>query len=375
MVKSKVIGLIALLLILLSSLALAENDCLYYFYGEGCNDCALSNAKINELQTKYPDLNVKQFEVYFDRDNLATLNSYFEAYGIPESQRGVPVIFSANSYFVGEKPIRELLDTHTKENDNTICPTLTENKVLGVVGSTEPLTLYKSLTFLVIGKAAVSNYLSAGILTFLSVMLIIITVLTASGNSKRRVLLKSIFFILGGFLVYLLYLLGLFSWFAQESVSSLGLKIIAALATLCAILLLRRHLMGKGELFEHMPHAQKQSWKFRRDLLFNRIGVFLLGALTALFSLARTTKEFGWMRGLIEMREGTGIVTILGIVYLILLFILPLVVSLLIFLIREGGEDAGERGQWIWKKQQLWWINSILAIITIVLSLIVLIFY
>jgi len=62
----------------------------------------------------------------------------------------------------------------------------------------------------------------------------------------------------------------------------------------------------------------------------------------------------------------------LGIFYLIVLFLLPLVVSFLLFLIREGGEDAGERGQWIWKKKELWWVNSIVAIVAVVLAVVAL---
>jgi len=372
MTKSKVIGLSLLLLILFGSLALAESDCLYYFYGEGCNDCNVANAKIAELQTKYPSLNVQQFEIYFNRENAASLNEYFKAYGIAAEQQGVPVIFSATSYFVGQKAITELLDTHIAENDNSACPTTAGSKVVGVVGKTEPLTLYKSLTLTVVGKAAIANYLSAGILTFISVMLLFTVILVASGNSKRKVFKKNFWFVVAGLLVYLAYLLGLFTWFGQENVASLSFKIVAIMVVLLSLLMLRRHLVGKGELFENMAHAQQQSLKFYRNVIFSTLGVFILGIITALFTLAGTSKEFGWMRGLIEMREGTGVVSMLGIFYLIVLFLLPLVVSFLLFLIREGGEDAGERGQWIWKKKELWWVNSIVAIVAVVLGIVVL---
>mgnify|MGYP001606555376 CR=1 FL=1 len=99
----------------------------------------------------------------------------------------------------------------------------------------------------------------------------------------------------------------------------------------------------------------------------------ILGIITALFSLAGTSKVFGWMRYLVGGGEGTAIVTLWSIYYLILLFILPLAVAFLIFLIREVGEDAGERGMWIWKKKELWWINSVIAIIAVVLGIILLI--
>ena len=134
MTKSKVIGLLILLLIVCSSVALAETDCLYYFYGKGCDSCDTASLNLQQLQDKYPDLTVKSFEVYYDKENLDALNQYFQAYGISEEQRGVPAVFSATSYFVGEKPIKELLETHIQKNNNSVCPATTENKVLGVTG-------------------------------------------------------------------------------------------------------------------------------------------------------------------------------------------------------------------------------------------------
>ncbi|MEK6938614.1 MAG: hypothetical protein AABX04_06220 [Nanoarchaeota archaeon] len=373
MTKSKVIGLLILLLIVCSSVALAETDCLYYFYGKGCDSCDTASLNLQQLQDKYPDLTVKSFEVYYDKDNLDALNQYFQAYGISEEQRGVPAVFSATSYFVGEKPIKELLETHIQKNNNSVCPATTENKVLGVTGKSEHTTLLQSLTFLTVTKAPFSNYLSPGILAFIGVMLIITVILIASSNSKKQVLKKSIWFVMGGFLVYLLYVLGPFSWFGKESVAYYAYKVLGILISLFGLLLLRRHLMGKGELFEHLAHAQQQKWEFRRNVMFCGMGVFILGIITALFSLAGTSKVFGWMRYLVGGGEGTAIVTLWSIYYLILLFILPLAVAFLIFLIREVGEDAGERGMWIWKKKELWWINSVIAIIAVVLGIILLI--
>ena len=204
-------------------------------------------------------------------------------------------------------------------------------------------------------------------------MLIITVILIASSNSKKQVLKKSIWFVMGGFLVYLLYVLGPFSWFGKESVAYYAYKVLGILISLFGLLLLRRHLMGKGELFEHLAHAQQQKWEFRRNVMFCGMGVFILGIITALFSLAGTSKVFGWMRYLVGGGEGTAIVTLWSIYYLILLFILPLAVAFLIFLIREVGEDAGERGMWIWKKKELWLINSVIAIIAVVLGIILLI--
>lgn len=370
-----VIGILALLLILSSSLALAENDCLYYFYGKGCDSCDLSSNQIKELQVKYPELSVKRIEVYYSKDNLDLLNQYFQAYGIPESQRGLPAVFSATSYFIGEKPIRELLETHINQNDNSVCPTIAENKVLGIVGAKEHITLLQSLTLLTIIKASVSSYLAPGSLALLSILMLIIVILIASGKPKREILRKGLWFIFGSFLIYLLYALGLFTWFGGEEVALWGYKIMGGIAVLLSLLLLRRHLAGKGELFEHMAHNKQQSWKARRDALFSGLGVFILSIIAALFSFAGSSKAFGWMRHLIGLKEGMFLVVIITLFYLLVLFLLPFAVTVLIFLVREVGEDAGERGMWIWKKRQLWWLNSLLALITAAVGVIIILVY
>lgn len=370
-----VIGTFILLLILFSSLALAESDCLYYFYGKGCNDCDLSSNYIKGLQDKYPEVSVKRIEVYYSKENLAELNQYFDAYGIPESQRGLPALFSATSYFIGQKPMGELLETHINQNDNTVCPLPTENKVMGVVGKSEHITLLQSLTLLTITKAAVSSYLSSGILALVSILMLITVILISSNKEKREILKKSLVFVVGSFLVYLLYVFGLLTWFAGEEVTLWGYKIMGGIAVLFSLLLLRRHLAGKGELFEHMNHDKQQGWKARRNALFSGLGVFILGIITALFSFSGLSKEFGWMRHLIGLGENTTLVTVISIYYLLVLFLLPLAIAVLVFLIREVGEDAGERGMWIWKKKQLWWLNSLVALITAILGAIIIFAY
>ena len=66
-------------ILLLSILALAvqaipasnlisEQDCIYYFYGEGegCSGCSQSNDYITSLLVTYPELQINQHEVYYN---------------------------------------------------------------------------------------------------------------------------------------------------------------------------------------------------------------------------------------------------------------------------------------------------------------------
>ena len=66
--------------ILLSFVAAEENDCIYYFYGEGCEECKIVDDHLTKLEEKYPALQLERYEVYFHKDNSRLLKRYFVSY-------------------------------------------------------------------------------------------------------------------------------------------------------------------------------------------------------------------------------------------------------------------------------------------------------
>lgn len=81
--------------------ALAHGDkVLYFFYGDGCPHCAKEEAFFDSYITrKYPDLEIKRFEVWRDRDNADLLSDVAKRLGINTS--GVPVTVISDKSFVG----------------------------------------------------------------------------------------------------------------------------------------------------------------------------------------------------------------------------------------------------------------------------------
>ncbi|HJX55558.1 MAG TPA: thioredoxin family protein, partial [Methanoregula sp.] len=47
----------------------ATSICVYHFYGNGCPHCARIQPFIDEMSAKYPQIQVKSFEIYFNGSN------------------------------------------------------------------------------------------------------------------------------------------------------------------------------------------------------------------------------------------------------------------------------------------------------------------
>jgi thiol-disulfide isomerase/thioredoxin len=63
----------------------------YFFWGESCPHCRKQKPWLEELEGKYPALEVKMLETYRDRDNAKFFQEMAQAYGV--QARAVPATF------------------------------------------------------------------------------------------------------------------------------------------------------------------------------------------------------------------------------------------------------------------------------------------
>ena len=78
----------------------AEDEvCVYLFYGKTCPHCAEEKSFLEELKTKYPQLEVHEFEIYFNSENRQLFERLTETYHTSSS--GVPMTFIGEKAFVG----------------------------------------------------------------------------------------------------------------------------------------------------------------------------------------------------------------------------------------------------------------------------------
>ncbi|WP_298009046.1 MULTISPECIES: thioredoxin family protein [Anaerolinea] len=95
---------------------------LYFFWGDGCPHCAKMKPFLDELEKRYPDLEVRRFEVWHNDENLKKFQKMIDAYQIQGA--GVPTTFIGDRYWVGyneqigaevEEAVKSCLQTGCKD--------------------------------------------------------------------------------------------------------------------------------------------------------------------------------------------------------------------------------------------------------------------
>lgn len=91
-----------------SSPEATEKVILYFFWGDGCPHCAKEEIFLDTLRKKYPQLEVKSYEVWHNRVNALFFSYMAESAGIPST--GVPVTFINTEVFAGfdDRKAREI---------------------------------------------------------------------------------------------------------------------------------------------------------------------------------------------------------------------------------------------------------------------------
>ncbi len=84
---------------------------LYFFWGDGCPHCANEEKYLDMAKRKYPQLEVKTYEVWHNKPNAMFLSRMLEAAGTKST--GVPVTFINTEVFVGfnESTAQEIENT------------------------------------------------------------------------------------------------------------------------------------------------------------------------------------------------------------------------------------------------------------------------
>jgi len=72
---------------------------LYLFYGEGCPHCRNEQAFLDKCLEKYPNLNLRRFEVYFDDGNMALFGQVTASLGTGVG--GIPCLVIGDETVIG----------------------------------------------------------------------------------------------------------------------------------------------------------------------------------------------------------------------------------------------------------------------------------
>jgi cytochrome c biogenesis protein CcdA/glutaredoxin len=113
---------------------------IYFFWGQGCPHCAQEKPFLEELKQKYPQLEVKEFEVYYSKENQELFQKVAQAY--KTQAQGVPTTFIGKDFLVGFAT----KETTGKEMENLIqnclqnsCPSPEEILKAGGIDKWKPI--------------------------------------------------------------------------------------------------------------------------------------------------------------------------------------------------------------------------------------------
>ncbi len=348
-----------------------QHDCIYYFYGKDCADCQESTLYLQQLQAKYPSLQITQYEVYHNQNNKEILNQYFQAYNVAPKSQGIPAIISRNSYLIGKKSITSFLEQYIIDNDEISCPSVEQAAIVGIAGEKTPQDVLKILPATVLQSAALNDSVRPIMITLLIILVLIIV----SIRSVKKTLIGCGLFLVGSYTALLLYGTNNVAGFMAQK------TFIFVIAILCIIIALIKIIIFftlKSDPIASLEKSERVRIEKIKNILSNPIWFLPLGYLTSLFAAANLSKNFLLLKTL--HLEGTLATEVTPkIIYYLFLVILPLIIfAICMNLIKmkleyrskESSYSDKHLGEWQLHNHRV--LNVVVSILVIAISLLLL---
>lgn len=351
----------------------AKDVDLAFFYGQGCPHCAKEEAWLEEMQEKYPTLNVEKYEVYFNNENRELMQQMAESYGTEIG--GVPMTFINGKSITGfsdklgqtiEQEIQHCLHHECQSCLQELGVAKECNETINIEGDRSPAeepgkTEAKEKITLgaVLGAAAVDAINPCAF----AVLIILLTTILAA-KVKKRVLMAGLAFTLSIYISYFLMGLGLFSAIQAAGVTHTFYSVVAVLAILVGLFNLKDYLWyGKWFIME-VP----KSWRPKMKALIKGVtsvpGAFMIGFVVSLFLLPCTSGPYIVILGLLAKTSTRAYAMGLLLLYNFI-FILPmLIITLAIYFGFTTTEKAEE-----WRTRKLKILHLIAGVIMILLGI------
>jgi len=171
-----------------------------FFYSAICPHCAEEKEFLKELEEKYPQIEIRQYEVLYSKDNQELLGVFYENYQVSEGEWGlVPITFTPDKYFIG----------FNQQIANEI-----ESCLEKCLGEEKPVIQGVKIPFL--NKTIDISKMSLPVLTItlgvldglnpcaMWVLLFLIALLVNTRSRKRMWLVGGVFIIASGIIYYLI---------------------------------------------------------------------------------------------------------------------------------------------------------------------------
>lgn len=182
-------------------LAQDKTASLYFFSLSTCPHCAVEKEFLKELKNKYPEIEIKEYEIDTNPENQKILVDFYEKYQVPKTDRGrFPATFTPNKYFIGfNEQIGQDIENCLKECINQGKSSASQKIKIPIFGEVELSKLSLPVLTIVLGALDGFNPCAMWILLFLIALLI-------NTRSRARIWLVGGTFIFASGLFYFLLL-------------------------------------------------------------------------------------------------------------------------------------------------------------------------
>lgn len=345
-----------------------EKVTVYYFFGKGCPNCELIAPVIQELESQYPQVEFRKYEVWSNTQNAVFYINMSQAYGESMVQAAtmgtVPVVFVGDKYYISyiqinnnlEDELKRLLEINNPPGGNTTkipIPFLGEFELdlnsipvpvlgmaLGLVDGINPCTL--------------------------SVLLFLLAYLLSLGT-KRKVMKVGFFYTLVVFTIYFLFIMGIFGFIAFIGNYSMVRLAVGIIALIVGIFMLKDFLAyGRGVSLGISYRAKPM---IERLVKRATIPSAILLAIFASIVELPCTAGFPLVYATILAGQGiTGMAAVLYLLWYNIFYIVPLIVLIGLVYFIEMEVERVER----WREKSKKYMRLIAGLIMVLLAVMML---
>ena len=206
----------------------------YLFWGDGCPHCAAEKPVLEELAQKYPQIDLRLYEVWYVDENQTHFINMAKAYGFEPS--GVPTTFIGDKYWVGynddlkaefEETIQACIQNGCADKGVGIIPGIEAPKEPVAEGGEAQMGGSHVIKVPLLGQIDLdkqSLFVSTLLIAFVDGVnpcsvwvLTMLLALTLHTGSRRKVMIIGVIFLTVTAAVYALFIAGLFTIFTVVS--------------------------------------------------------------------------------------------------------------------------------------------------------------
>lgn len=299
----KFIVITTIILFLFISFVFAENNNvnLYFFYGKECPHCAKEKPFLDKLEERYPQLIVKRYEVWHNKENAELFIKLSKACGVQVS--GVPTTFIGEDVIIGfdneegkgreiEEKILECMnegciDTLTKLETGGSCPAPKNESMVNIpfFGRLDAAKVSLPLLTMVLGLADGFNACA------MFVLLILISILLRTKSRKRMALIAGIFILTSGLIYFLFMTVWLNAFFLLGKIGII-FTFVGLIAIIVGLINIKDFFFfGKGFSFK-IPEKAKPSVFEKIRKIVNAESLYIMLAAVILLAISVNFVEF-----------------------------------------------------------------------------------